>query len=94
VYPTPPDKFASDARHFPPISANAKPNIDAVFLRQLKAILFRIAFPSVRSKETLIVVLHSFFLVLRTVLSIAVARWVFPPSLFQATELSPDWMGV
>lgn len=44
------------------------------FVRQLKAILFRVAFPSLRSKETLILTLHSFFLVLRTVLSIAVAR--------------------
>lgn len=52
----------------------SKPNIDTAFLRQLRAILFRIAFPSFRSKETLIVVLHSFFLVLRTVLSVAVAR--------------------
>ncbi|KAJ7430591.1 ABC transporter transmembrane region 2-domain-containing protein [Mycena galericulata] len=67
-------KFASDTSHFPLIPATAKPNIDAVFLRQLKAILFRIAFPSWRSKETGIVVLHSFFLVMRTVLSIAVAR--------------------
>ncbi|KAJ7434747.1 ABC transporter transmembrane region 2-domain-containing protein, partial [Mycena galericulata] len=74
VYPTPPEKFASDTSHFPLIPATAKPNIDAVFLRQLKAILFRIAFPSWRSKETGIVVLHSFFLVMRTVLSIAVAR--------------------
>ncbi|KAJ7671532.1 ABC transporter transmembrane region 2-domain-containing protein [Mycena polygramma] len=74
IHPTSPEKFASDARHFPPISAAAKPNIDAAFLRQLNAILFRIAFPSFRSKETLIVVSHSFFLVLRTVLSIAVAR--------------------
>ncbi|KAK7028680.1 ABC transporter transmembrane region 2-domain-containing protein [Favolaschia claudopus] len=39
-----------------------------------KAILFRIAFPAFWSKETLIVVSHSFFLILRTVLSIAVAR--------------------
>ncbi|KAJ6577472.1 ABC transporter transmembrane region 2-domain-containing protein [Mycena capillaripes] len=74
VHPTPPEKFASDVQHFPPISATVKPNIDAVFLKQLTAILFRIAFPSFRSKETLIVVSHSFFLVLRTVLSIAVAR--------------------
>ncbi|KAJ7136070.1 ABC transporter transmembrane region 2-domain-containing protein [Mycena epipterygia] len=74
VHPTSPAKLASDASHFPPVSATAKPNIDAAFLRQLKAILFRVAFPAVRSKETLIVVLHSFFLVLRTVLSIAVAR--------------------
>jgi ATP-binding cassette subfamily D (ALD) long-chain fatty acid import protein len=43
-------------------------------LRQLRAILFRIAFPTWRSKETLVVVFHSFFLVLRTVLSVAVAR--------------------
>ncbi|KAJ7352361.1 ABC transporter transmembrane region 2-domain-containing protein [Mycena albidolilacea] len=74
VYPTPSEKFAADTKHFPPISASAKPNIDAAFIRQLKAILFRIAFPAVRSKETLIVVSHSFFLILRTVLSIAVAR--------------------
>ncbi|KAJ7145398.1 ABC transporter transmembrane region 2-domain-containing protein [Mycena crocata] len=74
VYPTPAAKLAADVKHFPPVSATAKPNIDAVFLKQLKAILCRIAFPSVRSKETLIVVLHSCFLVLRTVLSIAVAR--------------------
>lgn len=44
------------------------------FVRQLKAILFRVAFPKFRSKETLILILHSVFLVLRTVLSIAVAR--------------------
>jgi len=44
------------------------------FIRQLQAILFRIAFPKLRSKETGIVVLHSFFLVMRTILSIAVAR--------------------
>ncbi|KAJ7275087.1 ABC transporter transmembrane region 2-domain-containing protein [Mycena rebaudengoi] len=74
VYPIPPERLATDVPHFPPIPSTVKPNIDAVFLRQLKAILFRIAFPAFRSKETLIVVLHSFFLVLRTVLSIAVAR--------------------
>ncbi|KAJ7637086.1 ABC transporter transmembrane region 2-domain-containing protein [Roridomyces roridus] len=74
IHPTPPEKFASDARHFPQLSSTAKPNIDAAFLRQLKAILFRIAIPSWRTKETLIVVLHSFFLIMRTVLSIAVAR--------------------
>ena len=43
-------------------------------MRQLRAIFFRIAFPSWRSKESMTIVLHSFFLVLRTVLSIAVAR--------------------
>ena len=43
-------------------------------MKQLRAILFRIAFPSWRSKESMIVVFHSFFLVLRTVLSVGVAR--------------------
>ncbi|RDB30444.1 ATP-binding cassette sub-family D member 1 [Hypsizygus marmoreus] len=76
IQPTPSSKFASDVPFFPllPTASKAKPNIDAAFLRQLRAILFRIAFPSFRSKETLIVVAHSFFLVLRTVLSVAVAR--------------------
>jgi len=74
IHPIPPTKFASDTPYFPPLTSKSKPNIDFAFLRQLRAILFRIAFPSFRSKETLIVVLHSFFLVLRTVLSIGVAR--------------------
>ncbi|KAF9465113.1 ABC transporter transmembrane region 2-domain-containing protein [Collybia nuda] len=73
---TPHEKFRSDAPFFPPLppASKTKPNVDTAFARQLRAILFRIAFPSFRSKETLIVVLHSFFLVLRTVLSVAVAR--------------------
>ena len=76
IRPIPKSKFASDVRYFPPLTAavKAKPNIDTAFLRQLRAILFRIAFTSFRSKETLLVFLHSFFLVLRTVLSVAVAK--------------------
>ncbi len=50
-----------------------KPSLDKTFLRQLFAIM-RIAFPSWHSKESLILVSHSFFLVLRTVLSVGVAR--------------------
>ena len=53
--------------------ASHKPNLDNTFLRQLLSIL-KIAFPSWRSKEALILVSHSFFLVLRTVLSVGVAR--------------------
>ncbi|KAM6492727.1 ABC transporter transmembrane region 2 domain containing protein [Amanita muscaria] len=76
IRPTPQDRFTQDAGYFPPIpsSVKSKPNIDAAFLKQLGAILFRIAIPELRSKETLIVLTHSFFLVLRTVLSIAVAK--------------------
>ncbi|KNZ74123.1 ATP-binding cassette sub-family D member 2 [Termitomyces sp. J132] len=71
-----PSKFASDAPFFPPLSASAKekPNIDTSFLRQFRAIIFRVAFPSFWSKETMMVALHSFFLVMRTVLSVLVAR--------------------
>ncbi|KAK0211442.1 ABC transporter transmembrane region 2-domain-containing protein [Armillaria fumosa] len=74
VKPTPQSKFASDAPYFPLLPPSTKPNIDLAFFRQLRAILFRIAIPSFRSKEAFIVALHSFFLVSRTVLSIAVAR--------------------
>ena len=50
-----------------------KPNVDRIFLRQLLAIL-RITFPSYRSPEVGTVLLHNTFLVLRTVLSIGVAK--------------------
>ena len=76
IRPIPPAKFSADAPSFPLLTTHSKskPNIDAAFLRQLRAILFRIAFPNFRSKETLLVILHSSFLVLRTVLSVAVAK--------------------
>lgn len=68
-----------------PPSAQNKPNIDMSFLRQLRAILLRIVLPPSswdgkgtsplwKSKEVGILTLHSAFLVLRTVLSILVAR--------------------
>ncbi|KAJ3480904.1 hypothetical protein NLI96_g8018 [Meripilus lineatus] len=73
IEPILPTKFAQDKKHFPLVPQSHKPNLDRTFLRQLYAIL-RIAIPSWRSKESFIVVLHSFFLVARTVLSVAVAR--------------------
>ncbi|KAJ8488005.1 hypothetical protein ONZ51_g3822 [Trametes cubensis] len=71
--PTPASVIEKNAKRFPLVPASHKPSLDKTFLRQLLAIL-RIAFPSWRSKEALILVSHSFFLVLRTVLSVAVAR--------------------
>ena len=56
-----------------PAAAQTKPNVDRAFARQLLAIL-RIAFPSYRTRETALVALHSVFLVLRTVLSVGVAK--------------------
>ncbi|OSD08136.1 hypothetical protein PYCCODRAFT_1449189 [Trametes coccinea BRFM310] len=73
IKPTPGAVIAQNAKHFPLVPASHKPNLDKTFLRQLFAIL-RIAFPSWHSKEALILVSHSFFLVLRTVLSVGVAR--------------------
>ncbi|KAI8969432.1 ABC transporter transmembrane region 2-domain-containing protein [Trametes punicea] len=73
IKPTPAAVIEKHAKHFPLVPASHKPGLDNTFLRQLLAIL-RIAFPSWRSKEALILVSHSFFLVLRTVLSVAVAR--------------------
>ncbi|KAH9992281.1 ABC transporter transmembrane region 2-domain-containing protein [Russula vinacea] len=61
--------------HFPLLSSSAqsKPNVDRSFLRQLLAIL-RITFPSYSSPEVGIVLVHSTFLVLRTVLSVGIAK--------------------
>ncbi|TRM67607.1 ABC transporter transmembrane region 2-domain-containing protein [Schizophyllum amplum] len=76
IHETPDDKFAADAKHFPPLppSTKRKPNINGAFLRQLRAIFFRVAMPSLLSKEAFVVVAHSFFLVMRTYLSVLVAK--------------------
>jgi hypothetical protein len=75
IRPTPDRLFLSHKPHFPLLSASAqnKPNVDRSFLRQLLAIL-RITFPSYRSPEVGIVLVHSTFLVLRTVLSVGIAK--------------------
>lgn len=73
IQPYTSSELADDAKNFPPVPPSHKPNIDKIFLRQLRAIL-RITFPSWYSKETLILILHSFFLVSRTVLSVGVAK--------------------
>ncbi|KAI5833092.1 hypothetical protein K523DRAFT_343601 [Schizophyllum commune Tattone D] len=76
IHETPDSKFTSDVKHFPllPPSTKQKPNINGAFLRQLRAIVFRIAMPSLRSKEALITFMHSFFLLMRTYLSVLVAK--------------------
>jgi ATP-binding cassette subfamily D (ALD) long-chain fatty acid import protein len=75
IRPTSELLFLSHRPHFPLLSASAqsKPNVDRTFFRQLLAIL-RITFPSYRSPEVGIVLVHSTFLVLRTVLSIGIAK--------------------
>ncbi|KZT22751.1 hypothetical protein NEOLEDRAFT_1119085 [Neolentinus lepideus HHB14362 ss-1] len=73
IKPTPPSVLASSAKFFPLLSASHKPTLSIAFLRQLSAVL-KIAFPSLTCRESFILVLHSFFLVMRTVLSVGVAK--------------------
>ncbi|KAI0088220.1 ABC transporter transmembrane region 2-domain-containing protein [Irpex rosettiformis] len=70
---TPRSQLAADANRFPLVPSTHKPSLNKASWRQLTAIL-KIAFPTWHSKESGIIALHSFFLVLRTVLSVAVAR--------------------
>ncbi|ORZ40258.1 ABC transporter transmembrane region 2-domain-containing protein [Catenaria anguillulae PL171] len=52
---------------------NQRVGVNKEFFRQLKAIL-RICIPGIKSKEILILALHTLFLLLRTYLSVVVAR--------------------
>ncbi|KZV99595.1 putative peroxisomal half ABC transporter [Exidia glandulosa HHB12029] len=72
IVPITEDQFAQDARHFP-VLESGKTAVDKNFMRQLVAVM-RIAFPSWTSKQVGIVLLHSVFLVLRTYLSVVVAK--------------------
>ncbi|CAE6454068.1 unnamed protein product [Rhizoctonia solani] len=69
ITPTPPEVFAKTAARFSPLPANHKPSVNKAFFRQLSALL-KIA---LRGQSALIV-LHTFFLLLRTGLSVLVAR--------------------
>ncbi|KAF9071860.1 ABC transporter transmembrane region 2-domain-containing protein [Rhodocollybia butyracea] len=73
----PEDVLASNAKHFPLRSSTSKKTkalLDPTFIHALRSLLFRIAIPSWKSEEALIIAVHSCFLVARTVLSIVVAR--------------------
>ncbi|KAG8216396.1 ABC transporter transmembrane region 2-domain-containing protein [Butyriboletus roseoflavus] len=67
--------LASDARFFPlhPQQQNGRSKLPLSFWQQLRSLL-RIVIPSIRSREALLLLAHSCFLVLRTILSVAVAK--------------------
>ncbi|KAF8601576.1 hypothetical protein BDV93DRAFT_524751 [Ceratobasidium sp. AG-I] len=69
ITPTPAAVLAKTAARFPPLPANHKPSVNKAFYRQLSALL-KIA---LRGQHTLLA-LHTFFLLLRTALSVLVAR--------------------
>ncbi|BGP17059.1 hypothetical protein JCM10213_000303 [Rhodosporidiobolus nylandii] len=65
----PPSPSAASTRRR---SRGTRVEVDALFFRRL-SVLLRIVLPSFRSKEVSILLLHTFFLVLRTLLSLYVA---------------------
>jgi|SRR6266498_1899911 len=73
ILPTPPETFKKHKKLFPPPTGTQRVGVNKIFFRQLSAI-FKIILPKVRSKEVFILLLHSIFLVLRTWLSIIVAK--------------------
>jgi hypothetical protein len=74
VRPTPTETFKKHKKLFPShTSGIQRVGVNKLFFRQLAAII-KIILPKVRSKEVFILLLHSVFLVLRTWLSIVVAR--------------------
>ncbi|KZT53712.1 hypothetical protein CALCODRAFT_439721 [Calocera cornea HHB12733] len=72
VQQTPESVFRAHRALFP-LPGSTAPGLNRAFLAQLRAIL-RIILPHYFSKEALMLALHSAFLVMRTVLSVAVAR--------------------
>ncbi|RUO96617.1 ABC transporter transmembrane region 2-domain-containing protein [Jimgerdemannia flammicorona] len=60
-------------KFFTPVDPTRKVGVNGEFLRQIRAILL-IIIPNIRSKEVFILLLHSVFLVLRTWLSVVVAK--------------------
>ncbi|KAF0513138.1 ABC transporter transmembrane region 2-domain-containing protein [Gigaspora margarita] len=73
VRPTSTETFKKHKKFFPPSTSGQRVGVNKVFFKQLSAIL-KVIIPKIRSKEVIILVLHSIFLVLRTWLSIVVAR--------------------
>lgn len=73
ITPTTAELYASHLELFPPLRPGERLGVNKRFWKMLAAVL-RIAFPSKTGKEAFLLVLHTFFLVLRTILSVMVAR--------------------
>ncbi|KAG0318880.1 hypothetical protein BG000_004043 [Podila horticola] len=69
----PPSKLATAGSSASSAKANVKVGVNKEFFRQIESI-FKILIPKLHCKETFILVLHTTFLVLRTYLSVVVAR--------------------
>lgn len=73
ITPTPRETFAEHVKLFPPLGPGERLGVNKRFWKMLAAIL-RVAFPTKSGKEAFLLLLHTGFLVLRTVLSVMVAR--------------------
>ncbi|WWC99176.1 hypothetical protein V866_006071 [Kwoniella sp. B9012] len=73
ITPTSSELYASHLPSFPPLDPGEKLGVNKQFWKMLIAVL-RVAFPSKTGKEAFLLVLHTFFLLSRTVLSVMVAR--------------------
>ncbi|KAG0046415.1 hypothetical protein BGZ83_008428 [Gryganskiella cystojenkinii] len=69
----PPSKIAAAGSSASSVKSSVKVGVNKEFFRQIESI-FKILIPRLHCKETLILVLHTTFLVLRTYLSVVVAR--------------------
>ncbi|KAF9109771.1 hypothetical protein BGX27_007217, partial [Mortierella sp. AM989] len=69
----PPSKVATAGSSASSAKAAVKVGVNKEFFRQIEAI-FKILIPKLHCKETMILILHTTFLVLRTYLSVVVAR--------------------
>ncbi|KAK3838500.1 MAG: ABC transporter transmembrane region 2-domain-containing protein [Linnemannia elongata] len=69
----PPSKVASAGSSASSAKSSVKVGVNKEFFRQIEAI-FKILIPRLHCKETMILILHTTFLVLRTYLSVVVAR--------------------
>ncbi|KAI8150103.1 ABC transporter transmembrane region 2-domain-containing protein [Fennellomyces sp. T-0311] len=70
---TEPETFKQHKPLFPVVDVVKKVGVNDEFIRQLRAIA-KIIFPHYHTKEVFLLILHSVFLVLRTYLSVVVAR--------------------
>ncbi|WWC66769.1 uncharacterized protein I206_100674 [Kwoniella pini CBS 10737] len=73
ITPTSNETYASHLALFPPLDPREKLGVNKKFWKMLFAVL-KVAFPSKTGKEAFLLVLHTFFLIFRTVLSVMVAR--------------------
>ncbi|TXT08221.1 uncharacterized protein COLE_05145 [Cutaneotrichosporon oleaginosum] len=73
ITPTPAETYEANRALFPPLKAGEKLGVNKRFWQMLRAVL-AVAFPSKTGKEAFLLLLHTFFLVARTYLSVLVAR--------------------